>query len=35
MTKTIFNLNVVKAPGVVGSGLGLVGPVAVYCDWVR
>ena len=23
------------AQGVVGSGLGLVGPVSVYCDWVR
>ena len=22
-------------PGVIGSVLGLVGPVAVYCDWVR
>ena len=21
--------------GVMGSGLGLVGPVSVYCDWVR
>ena len=24
-----------QAPGVVGSALGLVGPVSVYCDWVR
>ena len=24
-----------QAPGVVGSVLGLVGPVSVYCDWVR
>ena len=24
-----------KAPGVIGSALGLVGPVSVYCDWVR
>ena len=21
-------------PGVIGSVLGLVGPVSVYCDWV-
>ena len=24
-----------QAPGVMGSVLGLVGPVSVYCDWVR
>ena len=24
-----------KAPGVIGSVLGLVGPVSVYCDCVR
>ena len=24
-----------QAPGVIGSVLGLVGPVPVYCDWVR
>ena len=24
-----------QAPGVVGSALGLVDPVSVYCDWVR
>ena len=24
-----------QAPGVVGSVLGLVGSVSVYCDWVR
>ena len=24
-----------QAPGIVGSALGLVGPVSVYCDWVR
>ena len=24
-----------QAPGVIGSALGLVGPVSVYCDWVR
>ena len=24
-----------QAPGVTGSVLGLVGPVSVYCDWVR
>ena len=24
-----------QAPGVMGSALGLVGPVSVYCDWVR
>ena len=23
------------APGVTGSALGLVGPVSVYCDWLR
>ena len=24
-----------QAPGEIGSVLGLVGPVSVYCDWVR
>ena len=24
-----------KAPGVIGSVLGLVDPVSVSCDWVR
>ena len=24
-----------QAPGIIGSALGLVGPVPVYCDWVR
>ena len=24
-----------QAPGVIVSVLGLVGPVSVYCDWVR
>ena len=24
-----------QAAGVLGSVLGLVGPVSVYCDWVR
>ena len=24
-----------QAPGVTGSVLGLVGPVSVYCDWLR
>ena len=24
-----------QAPGVIGSALGLVGPVSIYCDWVR
>ena len=24
-----------QAPGVIGSALGLVGPLSVYCDWVR
>ena len=24
-----------QAPGFVGSALGLVGPVSVYCHWVR
>ena len=26
---------VATLPGVVGSALGLFGPVSVYCDWVR
>ena len=25
----------IDTPGVIGSALGLVGPVSVYCDWVR
>ena len=25
----------IEAPGVMGSALGLVCPVSVYCDWVR
>ena len=24
-----------QAPGVIGSALGLVGPVSVYCDFVK
>ena len=24
-----------QVPGIVGSALGLVGPVIVYCDWAR
>ena len=24
-----------QAPGIIGSALGLVGPVSAYCDWVR
>ena len=24
-----------QAPGVIGSVLGLVGPVSVYCEWMR
>ena len=24
-----------QAPGVIGSVVGLIGPVSVYCDWVR
>ena len=24
-----------QAPGAVGLALGLVGPVSVYCDWVK
>ena len=24
-----------QAPGDIGSVLGLVGPVSVYCEWVR
>ena len=23
------------APGIIGSALGLAGPVSVYCDWMR
>ena len=26
---------VTTLPGIVGSALGLVGPVSVYCDWAR
>ena len=26
---------VTTLPGDIGSALGLVGPVSVYCDWVR
>ena len=26
---------VATLPGMIGSALGLVGPVSVYCDWVR
>ena len=36
MTKTLaFQWLPCQAPGVIGSALGLVGPVSVYCDWVR
>ena len=24
-----------QAPGAIGSVLGMVGPVSLYCDWVR
>ena len=24
-----------QAPGIIVSALGLVGPLSVYCDWVR
>ena len=24
-----------QAPGVIGSAMGLLGPVSVYCDWMR
>ena len=24
-----------QAPGIIGSVLGMVGPVLVYCDWVK
>ena len=24
-----------QAPGIIESPLGVVGPVSVYCDWVR
>ena len=30
-----FGAPVATLPGVIGSVLGLVGPVSVYCDWVR
>ena len=29
------DLQIGRAPGVIESALGLVGPVSVYCDWVR
>ena len=25
---------ILPPPGVIGSALGLVGPLSVYCDWV-
>ena len=28
-------LNQHQAPGVIGSALGLVGPVLISCDWMR
>ena len=30
----VFHLLPCQAPGAVGSGLGPVGPVSVYCAWV-
>ena len=30
-----FKIGTLVVPGVIGSGLGLVGLVSVYCDWVR
>ena len=30
-----LNTDTPVAPGVIRSALGLVGPVSVYCDWVR
>ena len=24
-----------QVPGILGSAMGLIGPVSVYCDWVR
>ena len=34
-SKLAFQWLPCQAPGVIGSVLGLVGPVSVYCDWVR
>ena len=33
--KTVFQWLHCQAPGITGSTLGLVGPVSVYCNWVR
>ena len=30
-----FKIGTSLSPGVIGSALGLVGPVSVYCAWVR
>ena len=34
-SKLAFQWIPCQAPGVIGSALGLVSPVSVYCDWVR
>ena len=31
----VFQWLPVRVPDVIGSGVGLVGSVSVYCDWVR
>ena len=33
--KVALQLLPCQAPGFTGSVLGLVGPVSLYCDWVR
>ena len=33
--KLPFQWQSYQAPGVIGSALGLVGPMSVYYDWVR
>ena len=35
LRRDFFGVESYQAPGVIGSALGLVGPVSVYCDWVR
>ena len=34
-SKLAFQWLPCQAPGIIGSALGLVGPVSVYWDWVR
>ena len=31
----LIGIPVATLPGVIGSALGLDGPLSVYCDWVR